>query len=145
MYRTLVANAIPVPLHIIVDREGLPPGARSGPAQPPCDSPCLNRHPAIAAGADPPGFVETEDYVEMNGARGAWCPPEQTAELLRRWTARCAGVRIVKPFVEKPGSAEDHNVHIYYPHSMVSRCRHCSVTVRCHACARVSQLLFFCG
>jgi hypothetical protein len=30
-----------------------------------------------------------------------------------------AGVRITKPFVEKPGSAEDHNVHIYYPSSMV--------------------------
>lgn len=43
---------------------------------------------------DPPGFVETEDYVEYRG------------------------VRINKPFVEKPSNAEDHNIYIYYPHSM---------------------------
>ena len=43
---------------------------------------------------DPPGFVETEDFVELRG------------------------VRINKPFVEKPSNAEDHNIYIYYPHSM---------------------------
>ena len=44
---------------------------------------------------DPPGFVEDEDYVELNGQR------------------------IYKPFVEKPISGEDHNIWVYYPHSMV--------------------------
>jgi hypothetical protein len=51
--------------------------------------------PGIAL-PDPPGFVEGEDCVELNG------------------------VRIDKPFVEKPVSGEDHNIYIYYPHSMVS-------------------------
>jgi hypothetical protein len=43
---------------------------------------------------DPPGFLESDDWVELDG------------------------VRIHKPFVEKPASGEDHNVYIYYPHSM---------------------------
>lgn len=71
VYRRLVESGIPAPVHIIVDRDTLPPDQQ-----------------------DPPGFEETEDYVELNG------------------------VRIHKPFVEKPASGEDHNVHIYYPHSM---------------------------
>lgn len=40
----LQKSGIPVPLHIIVDRDNLPDGQ-----------------------ADPTGFVETEDYVELNG------------------------------------------------------------------------------
>ncbi|EFN57696.1 hypothetical protein CHLNCDRAFT_57228 [Chlorella variabilis] len=71
VYRTLMDSGIPVPQHIIVDRENLPQGQ-----------------------TDPEGFMETEDYVELKG------------------------VRICKPFVEKPASGEDHNVYIYYPHSM---------------------------
>lgn len=43
----------------------------------------------------PPPSPAQEDYVELGG------------------------VRIHKPFVEKPSSGEDHNVYIYYPHSMV--------------------------
>ena len=38
-------SGIPVPHHIVVDRDGLPEGE-----------------------VDPPGFIETEDYVEMGGA-----------------------------------------------------------------------------
>eukprot|EP00775_Hariotina_reticulata_P002529 gene2529-2831_t len=70
VYRILQENGIAVPSHIIVSRDGLPPGA------------------------DPSGFKEEEDFVELDG------------------------VRIDKPFVEKPASGEDHNIHIYYPHSM---------------------------
>ncbi|MEW5317234.1 MAG: hypothetical protein WDW38_008551 [Sanguina aurantia] len=46
------------------------------------------------SGRDPDTFLEDEEWVEMSG------------------------VRIHKPFVEKPADGEDHNVHIYYPHSM---------------------------
>ena len=67
---------------------------------------------SAVASFDPPGFVETEDYVEMNG------------------------VRIEKPFVEKPASGEDHNVFIYYPYSMVRS------VVLCLRCCCVCCLLF---
>ena len=40
------------------------------------------------------GFDEYEDYVE------------------------CDGTRINKPFVEKPADAENHNICIYYPHTV---------------------------
>lgn len=71
VYRRLIEAGIPVPHHIIVDRDGLPEGM-----------------------LDPEGFKEAEDFVELND------------------------VRINKPFVEKPASGEDHNIYIYYPHSM---------------------------
>jgi hypothetical protein len=50
----------------------------------------------VAGEKDPEGFEEDADYVVMNG------------------------VKIDKPFVEKPVDGDDHNIYIYYPHSMVS-------------------------
>ncbi|ABO94968.1 predicted protein [Ostreococcus lucimarinus CCE9901] len=43
---------------------------------------------------EPKNFSQDEEYVEINGKR------------------------IYKPFVEKPANAEDHNIFIYYPHSV---------------------------
>ncbi|KAL3145933.1 hypothetical protein ABBQ38_015296 [Trebouxia sp. C0009 RCD-2024] len=71
VYQQLQKSGIPVPLHIIVDRDSLAKDEK-----------------------DPPGFIETEDFVELNG------------------------VQVKKPFVEKPVDGDDHNIHIYYPHSM---------------------------
>ncbi|GAM19054.1 hypothetical protein SAMD00019534_022290 [Acytostelium subglobosum LB1] len=49
--------------------------------------------------ATPTRYIEHEDYVEADG------------------------VRIYKPFVEKPFDAEDHNINIYYPMSQGGGCR----------------------
>lgn len=57
------------------------------------------------SGEDPDGFVETPDYVEMNG------------------------VRICKPFVEKPVSGDNHNINIYYPQQMVSLSIDCATLI----------------
>jgi len=55
----------------------------------------VNRNDEEVAGEkDPEGFEEDADYVVMNG------------------------VKIDKPFVEKPVDGDDHNIYIYYPHSM---------------------------
>eukprot|EP00397_Hematodinium_sp_SG-2012_P000639 GEMP01000640.1.p1 GENE.GEMP01000640.1~~GEMP01000640.1.p1 ORF type:complete len:1067 (+),score=179.97 GEMP01000640.1:1782-4982(+) len=43
--------------------------------------------------AENPEVIEDDEYIEVNGKR------------------------IMKPLVEKPASAEDHNIHIYYPSS----------------------------
>ena len=48
-------------------------------------------------GAVPTRVLELEDAIEVDG------------------------VRINKPFVEKPVDAEDHNIHIYYPRRCVAR------------------------
>lgn len=58
MYRTLVDAGIPTSTHMVVDREGL------------------------EAGQDPEGFIEDDDFVELDG------------------------LKIKKPFVEKPFDGE---------------------------------------
>ncbi|GIQ87592.1 hypothetical protein KIPB_009661, partial [Kipferlia bialata] len=67
--RVLDENQIPCPPHIIIERT----------------------QDAEGEWIDPPGFVEGEDFVELDGKR------------------------LQKPFVEKPISCEDHRIHIYYP------------------------------
>ena len=67
MYQTLVRHDIPTATHIIIDREGLEPGQ------------------------DPEGFIEDDDFVEMNGQRicKVWTRPG-----LRLWYRVMHGLTI---------------------------------------------------
>ena len=79
VYKTLQDNNIPVPPHIVVNRNAPAPRGVM---------------PTHEVEHKAEGFEEYEDYVE------------------------CDGVRINKPFVEKPADAENHNICIYYPHTV---------------------------
>ncbi|KAF2145144.1 uncharacterized protein K452DRAFT_356452 [Aplosporella prunicola CBS 121167] len=52
-----------------------------------------------------------------DGTGGGVTPPEKI-EILDDGDTICVdGVKLTKPFVEKPVSGEDHNIHIYFPNS----------------------------
>ena len=79
VYKTLQDNGIPVPPHVVVNRnEPSPRGIM----------------PDHAALFEAEGFEEYEDYVALGDQK------------------------IAKPFVEKPADAENHNICIYYPHTV---------------------------
>ena len=72
VYRRLRGAGIGVPHHVVIDRDGLAPGA------------------------DPPGFVETEDYIEAGGGgrgRGAGAGGGGGVGG-GGWGRGCAGVRL---------------------------------------------------
>ena len=79
VYKTLQDNNIPVPPHVVVNRNAPAPRGVM---------------PTHEVEFEAEGFDEYEDYVE------------------------CDGTRINKPFVEKPADAENHNICIYYPHTV---------------------------
>ena len=89
MYKRLQEHDIPVPNHVVVNRNDyIKKGALR--KKPKGDEVALPDQPTF----EPKNFSQDEEYVEINGKR------------------------IYKPFVEKPANAEDHNIFIYYPHSV---------------------------
>lgn len=90
-YEVLVKAGVPVPRHVVVDRApGAPPVVRMSPRAW-CLVSCFPACTDVPACTALQELVEAHEYIEVNG------------------------VRITKPFVEKPLNAEDHNVYIYYP------------------------------
>ena len=97
VYQTLMENNISVPNHVFVNRNDV---SKLHDDEQLMEK--LKRDPEAISGvkyaenvtSDEDGFDEKEDYVE------------------------CKGKRIYKPFVEKPVDAENHNISIYYPHTV---------------------------
>ena len=97
VYQTLMENNISVPNHVFVNRNEV---SKLHDDEELMEK--LKRDPEAISGvkyaenvtSDEDGFDEKEDYVE------------------------CKGKRIYKPFVEKPVDAENHNISIYYPHTV---------------------------
>lgn len=100
VYNTLLEHGIPVPRHCVVDRDGgrvrrsahfrAVPRRRSI-SPPPPHPPAPPQVPALA-----PTACADEDFEETEEA------------------VRVGATKVSKPFVEKPVSAEDHNICIYY-------------------------------
>lgn len=94
-YKKMARHSIPLPRHILACRRP-PPEERRCEA---CRMALPNDQGLRYADSvhctcvyeDPVGFVDGGSYVEYNG------------------------VRIMKPFLEKPADSEDHNIWIYYP------------------------------
>jgi inositol-hexakisphosphate/diphosphoinositol-pentakisphosphate 1-kinase len=61
-------------------------------------------------GPSPPTVIEMEDSIEVNG------------------------VKLVKPFVEKPFDAENHDIHIYYPRRLGGGSKRLFRKVNCCLC-----------
>ena len=89
VYKRLQEHDIPVPNHVVVNRNEY---VKKGNIRrkPKGDEVALPDQPTF----EPEDFSQDEEYVEIGGKR------------------------IYKPFVEKPANAEDHNIFIYYPHSV---------------------------
>ncbi|KAL6705768.1 inositol hexakisphosphate and diphosphoinositol-pentakisphosphate kinase [Coniothyrium glycines] len=52
-----------------------------------------------------------------DGTGGGQKPPQKVELIDNNNTIRVDGVTLTKPFVEKPVSGEDHNIHIYFHHN----------------------------
>ena len=96
VYKRMDQHSIPTCTHILLERE--PPAPenickacraimhKTGSSETKADSICCT-----CEYKDPPGFVDEGEYIEYDG------------------------IRIYRPFLEKPQDSEDHNIWIYYP------------------------------
>jgi len=102
VYDLLEASGIDVPRHVYMNRDGyvstpiLP--AKTSHSNSDTMSVCSKRSDDSDHDAESE-LVEYDDHIEVNG------------------------VRIDKPFVEKPVDADDHNIAIYYPNSAGGGCK----------------------
>ena len=119
VYRVLQANGVPVPRYRVFRAPGTGPAAF--PAE--LDADMMRRLRArgraddldsetLVAGAVPGEDVETLDAQHKQRFWGAADPLHETEESIV-----VDGETFRKPFVEKPVSAENHNIYIYYPPS----------------------------
>lgn len=142
-YERMSAYDIPTPRHAFCSRDGWPAvrmlvnhaGSSSSPQDSTADTPPAGASspgapspqpadvPAPGSSPDLPTAAAVVDSAAKPGEDTAPTPtPASTLEEFEDYIL-VDGVRIDKPFVEKPADAECHDVHIYYPRRLGGGCK----------------------